>query len=313
LGVAVLTTGGSQSVYGQVSWQRQAFGQVFPYPCPGAEPGQTYQWPNNNNWSQDKELTCCTTSDPCNSMQYESQPSNWNTPNYPTSGDVVIGGNGGSTNCDVNVALNNLTVTSEGALNMQYGSRILANVFNFQGNNDANAVLSVNGGSGPHPVLVIPAGGTMMKSTGNGTYQLDAAIRIEALNGGTISCDNGALQLPEAQSYYVGPLQPVITPMQFNAATGALIDLAPATSVDASTVRFTGYITGMNAGGTVRLNKGWITTLPETSGAIFNFAGNTFQWQGGSINSTMAHPFVNAGTINVTAGTPNPGGNGFIN
>ena len=304
----------------QVVWSRQALGQSFPCPCPGPNPacGTGYQWPNNNNWSQDRAIVCCTGEAPCTSQTYESEPSNWSTGSFPNGAglDVLLdsGGEGG-TNLDKGVgapiSLNSLTIGPAGGLNMEFGTSLAANIFEFQGSNGVDALLSIGGGGG-EVFIVIPAGGVMKKTTGSGVFQLAAGLRLQAINGGTIACEAGALQLPGNQTYYAGPLQPVVTPFQFNAAAGALIDLAPASAVDSGAVRFTGFITGNNSGGVVRLRHGVITTVADTGGTSFNFAGDTFQWQGGAIQSGRDNPFVNAGTLNVT-GTPRIFGDGFVN
>lgn len=297
-------------------WQRQAFGQgPFYYGCGqhDGDPLFAFYYPNNNLWSQEKQIYA----PPGATCETITAPSNWSTDRYPghdTQGsDNAVIGNGGApgTFCDVRVVLNNLTITPTGQFNMGAGSGITANFFNFQGNNDADATLTVGGGGGAAPYLVVPAGGTMKKTTGSRTFQLAADLVVQAINGGTIACDAGALQLPGA-SQYVGPLQPTTTPFNFDAATGALIDLAPAGAVDSGAIQMTGYFTGINTGGTVRLSKGWLSTVSNSGGATLNFGGDTFQWTGGSFASQAADPFVNVGTINIT-GPVNPRGIGFIN
>jgi hypothetical protein len=316
---AAITVAGVTTAAAQVSWSRQAYGQgPFYPPDHQGDPFFAFYYPNNHNWSQEVKFAYDNSNPP--KPLYKTEPSNWSSDAYPRGGNVFIGNGGlgtGAQNSGTSLDgaaksgeqagvmnLNNLTIGPNGALNVESGTRLTANFYNFQGKNSADAVLTANGGGGPVPVIVIPAGGTMKKTTGTATFQLDPLIHIEAINGGTIACDAGALQLPGSGSYYAGPLQPTITPMRFNATTGALIDLAPATnSIDSAMIRIAGYFTGINTGGTVRLNKGWLGTVADTGGAVFKFDGDTFQWQGGAIVSTLADPFVNAGTMNIT-GTP---------
>ena len=251
---------------------------------------------------------------------FEIAPSNWSTDDYPTGGGDVTLGNGGlgqsnaPTNLDRSVRtgasvgeiiLNSLTIQATGGLNMEFGTKLTADTFNFQGNDDNDTTLTVGGGGGAWPVVVLPAGGSMRKTTGTSTFMLYSGIVLRVDNGGTIASDAGALQLSGNGTRYAGGVN-------FNAATGALIDVAPANATDSATVLFTGPVAGINTGGTVRLNKGWIGTVSGTGGTTFNFGGDTFQWQGGAIRSTAADPFINAGTINVT-GTPALLGNGFTN
>lgn len=309
-------------------WQRQAFGQGPFYYCGHeGDPLYAFNYPNNNNWSQElvqdvnKDTGCVTT----------VAPSNWSTATFPGhapgGGDNAVVGNGGGagTNLDRGartagrneLVLNNLTITPEGILNMEYGAIVIANFYNLQTNKDANAFLSVGGGGGFAPKIVIPAQGTMKKTIGLSTFQISGEARIEAINGATIACDAGALQLPGGQSYYYGPSQPVLAPIHFDAATGALIDLAPqgGGAIDPR-VLVGGYITGINTGGTVRLNKGVLTThssIGTSGGVLWNFGGDTFQWQGGNIDTNSDNLFTNAGTINITAPGPFLSGNGFIN
>lgn len=307
-------------------WERQAFGQLMYYCGHENDPGYAFHWPDNNNWSQQKQtqdnvaLGCTTV----------TQPSNWDTATYPGyhtqgSDDAVISGTGGPTTLDrfasssgaqsATLFLHNLTVIPAGTLGIQAGAIVSASFYNFQTSNDADALLSVaDGGGGAWPKIIIPAEGTMKKTIGTSTYQLDGNITLEAINGGTIACDAGALQLPANGTYYFGPSHPTLTPIHFDAATGASIDLAPANG----TVLVGGYITGINTGGAVRLNKGKLTTRTSNGGAggvTWNFLGDTFQWQGGTIDSVKDgnNFFTNVGVMNITGPGSSITGNGFTN
>ena len=116
--------------------------------------------------------------------------------------------------------------------------------------------------------------------------------------------DTGTLQLPSEQSRY--------TDSTFNVGPGAVLVLAPANAGNGS-VLFAGTVTGADTGGTVLHNQGWISTATNAGGAAFNFAGDTFQLQGGWVTSATADPFINVGTMNVTVGNPIFVGQGFSN
>lgn len=279
-----------------VTWERKALGQQKTYPCAGSN----FNWPNNNAWTQAQRFEIDTICNP--DQQFEAEPSNWSTPTYPNgaSVNVILGNVGGApTSLDRSapITLHSLTVLSVGGLNAEYGSRLTVDVFDFQGDGS----LSVAGGGGPAPTFNLTAGGTLKKSGGSGTYTFNPAIFLQVLSGGTIACEAGTLQLPSQTTTYAGGVN-------FNAAAGAVIDLAPAEGG----VVINGLFTGSNVGGTVRLKEGYLSTLAGSGGATFNFAGNTFQWQGGAIESSPTNPFINAGTMNIT-GTPFLHGQGFIN
>lgn len=313
----VLLLVGLSTVKAQVSWQRQAYGQG-PFYAPGhqGDPAYSYFYPNNNSWSQQLTFAYDNSNPP--KPIYVSAPSNWSTDNYPNGGVDVTLGNGGlrannaPTNLDRFVrtgnqggvlSLNSLTIQPDGGLNIEAGVALMLNLLNLQGNNNNDANLTNNGGGGAFPVVFLTAGGTIKKTTGASTFTIDPNVGLRVNNGGTIACDAGALQLPSSGSTYAGGIN-------FNAATGALIDLAPANAVDSNVVLFTGPMTGINTGGTVRLNKGWIRA--GTGGSTLNFGGNTFQWQGGRLIGSAANPFTNLGTINIT-GSVTAVGDGIVN
>ena len=283
-----------------VTWERKAFGQQQTAPCSGP-----FLFPNNNAWTQDQLILVDIGCSP--HQEYLAEPSNWNTPTYPngTSVDVIIG-NGGSAPTTLDggapITVHSVTLLNVGGLIANYGSRLTASIFDFQGDGS----LPGAGGGGPNPIFTLAGGGTLKKSGGSGTYAFTLGVILQVPNGGTIASQAGTLQLPAFRSTYAGGVN-------FNAAAGAVIDLAPVEAVDAGTVQITGLFTGSNVGGTVRLKEGGLHTVPGTGGATFNFSGNTFQWQnGGAIGSSLADPFINIGTMNIT-GTPGLNGAGFIN
>ena len=166
-----------------VTWDRQALGQTFA--CTNG--GGSYSWPSNNNWSQSAQF-----GDPCHSGQLvETAPSNWSTTNYPTGGtnDVILSALGGApANLDLSVAVRSLTIQSNGGLNMQFGTTLTASRFDFQGDSG----ITVSGGSGAAPALVLTPGGRMTKSGGIGVFAIGAVLTNE---GGDIEVDAGTLAL----------------------------------------------------------------------------------------------------------------------
>ncbi|MDQ6862140.1 MAG: dockerin type I repeat-containing protein [Verrucomicrobiota bacterium] len=293
------------SLSAQVFWERKAHGEgPFYYPGHEGDPLYAYYYPNNNNWSQKKEYAYDNNNPP--QPIFVSAPSNWSTDNFPQAGNVTLGSSGGGpTNYDRSaspVSLSSLTIQQDGGLNMEFGTIMSSVSFNFQGNNIADATLTASNGGGDTPIMVLPGGGTLKKTTGTSTFTVEPQLVVD--NGGTIACDAGALQLPATSRYAGG--------VNFNAATAALINLTPATAVDSSAVRIIGAFTGINTGGTVTLGRGVLGTVGGTGGATFNFSGDTLQWGDAAIRSTAADPFINVGTINVT-GSPNILGLGFTN
>jgi hypothetical protein len=282
-----------------ITWERKALGQQQTTPCSGP-----FTFPNNNAWSQDQLILVDNACNP--DQEYLAEPSNWNTPNYPNgaSVDVILGNAGGApTNLDrgAPITVHSVTVLNVGGLTAEYGSHLTANVFDFQGDGSLPAA----GGGGPNPLLTLASGGALKKTAGSGIYAFTLGVILQVPNGGTIASQAGTLQLPAYGSDYAGGVN-------FDAAAGAVIDLAPAEAVDSGTVQITGLFTGSNVGGAVRLKEGWLGTVSGRGGATFNFGGNTFQWQSGAIGSSPADPFINAGTINIT-GAPFLNGQGFTN
>ncbi|MEY2562489.1 MAG: hypothetical protein QOH88_682 [Verrucomicrobiota bacterium] len=274
-----------------VSWDRKAHGEQLLYPC-----GGTYFWPNTNNWTQQQVLGKA-----CEQL-YIAEPGNWSTATYPNGAtvDVSLGNAGGApTNLDrgAPITLRSLAVQSVGGLTAEYGSNLTVNFIDFQG----DGLLAVAGGGGAAPTFTLTSGCLLKKSGGTGAYTLDPQIFLQVLNGGTIASEAGTLQLPSDGTTYAGGVN-------FDAAAGAIIDLAPAEGV----VIIKGQFTGSNVGGTVRLKQGSLTTLSGSGGATFSFVGDTFKWQGGAIESSATNPFINAGTMNIT-GAPGLTGQGFIN
>jgi hypothetical protein len=260
-----------------VTWNRQALGQLRTFPC---SPG-TFNWPNNNNWSQQEVIaldTGCTPAQP-----YVAQPSNWNTPTFPNGSgtDVILTAATAPTNVNVQATLNSLTVQS-GAGNMTVaGSSFLdAATYDFQ----TDGVIGHGGGGGSAPYLRIA--GLFKKSAGSGLLDFTGGANdiYLRLHGGTIQVDQGTLKLGRSVDDSTGG--------NFVIAAGAAVDFNASQSGAGG--NYTGNYTGTGAG-TFHMKGNYFNTVG--SGATFNFAGNLFQWSGGTIGSGPS--LINNGTMNL--------------
>jgi elongation factor P hydroxylase len=141
--------------------------------------------------------------------------------------------------------------------------------------------------------------GTFKKSAGNGISKLwgdNPDSTYFDLLGGTVEVDSGTLQLGRC---YAG------TGAAFIVAAGAVLDLNSGGIFGS----YAGTYTGTGAGA-VQINGGQISSA--SPGATFNFAGNLFQWNGGTI--AAGPPFTNAGTMNLLgSGGWGIAGGGFVN
>ena len=175
-----------------VLWHRQALGQSWVCPIRGT----TWNWPNNNNWSQAQII-----GDPCSEgASVIEQPSNWSSTNYPNglTYDVVLGSWGGApANLNLGVTVNSLTIQSDGGLNMQWGSSITANTYDLQGDSG----VSMGGGGGGTPTLTVAQGGTLIKSAGAGTFAFPPSLVLRS-SSGTFTVASGSLALPGGGSSY---------------------------------------------------------------------------------------------------------------
>jgi hypothetical protein len=262
---------------GPVSWNRQAFGQVRAFPCSSG----TFNWPDNNNWSQSEVIN---NDNGCNPPQpYVAQPSNWTTANAPngSDADVILTAATGPTNVNVQATLNSLTVESgAGNLSMQSSSFLDAQTYDFQ----TDGIVTNSGGGGSAPYLRIAglfkksAGAGLLDYTGGGS---DIYLR---LNGGTVQVDSGVLRLGRSVDTSTGA--------NFVIAAGAAVDF------NASASGFGGNYSGPYNGtgtGAFRMSGNYFNTVAP--GATFNFPGSMFQWSGGTIGSGPS--LINNGTMNL--------------
>jgi hypothetical protein len=287
LGLTVMFSLVAAPAQAQVTWDRQALGQLKGECIPGNKLTDWY-WPNNNNWSQSVVF-----SDVCSTgTKVETQPSNWSTAAYPNGAgiDVILGSLGGApVNLDVVVILHSLTLQSDGGLNMPYGTGITADLFDFQGDGD----VTVLGGGGQAPTLTVISGGSITRSTGSGVFVLDPAIHLTA-DSVTIGVNSGVFLLPGANSFYTNGV--------FNVAAGATVNLVPTNNRAIFAASFTG-----SGAGTVLLEAGELDA--SAGGVTFNFPGSLFQWIGGTIFAGYSDSvFTNAGIVNLSGTSENVSG-----
>jgi len=177
----------------------------------------------------------------------------------------------------------------DGTLFHNAGTMIQTGTGNLQFNgmmtNDANGTYDIRSDAGMGSNGEIDNYGTFKKSAGTGISSLFAPGGSPnnfnfSLRGGTVECDSGTLQL--------GRNYPNTTGATFIVAAGAVIDL----NTSGIFGEYAGTYGGTGAGA-VQINGGQIQSA--TPGATFNFAGNLFQWNGGTI--VAGQPFTNAGTM----------------
>ena len=146
--------------------------------------------------------------------------------------------------------------------------------------------------------------GTFKKSGGTGVSRLfgnnDPNSTYFELLGGTVEVDSGTLMMGRSYGNSAGS-----TGGTFIVEAGAVLDLN-------SSGIFGNYAGTYNGtgDGQVQMNGGQINAI--SPGATFNFAGNLFQWNGGTISA--GPPFTNTGTMTL-AGSGGWGiaGGGFHN
>jgi hypothetical protein len=125
--------------------------------------------------------------------------------------------------------------------------------------------------------------GTISKTLGAGT----ASIRMDFTNdGGSFLVTAGTFQVVSSNGLFRGG--------SFTVDRDARMDLTGGAST-----RFTGPFSGSGAG-TLRLNSGILHVINymQSGGATFNFAGNLFQWQGGTITIDSDAALINTGILN---------------
>lgn len=260
-----------------VSWNRQALGQTRTYPC---SPG-TFTWPDNNNWSQQEVIAM---DNGCNPAQpYVAQPSNWSTTTFPNGigTDVILTAATAPTNVNVQATLTSLTVQpGAGNMTMQASSFLDAQSYDFQ----TDGIVGNSGGGGSSPYLRIA--GLFKKSAGGGLLDFTGGTSeiFLRLHGGTVQVDQGTLKLGRSVDTSTGA--------NFVVAAGAAVDFNAAPS--GSGGNFSGPYTGSGAGAFQVKGNYFNTVAP---GATFNFAGDLFQWSGGTIGSGPG--LVNNGTMNL--------------
>ena len=295
---AVFMAGGLPGASAQttLNFDRQALGQLHYVPGHEGDPLYAFNYPDNNNWSQQLKFAFDSEGRPL----YETEPSNWSAAIFPNGSDyAAILGNGAPVNLDRatgGITLDSLTIQGGASLNLEDGTTLTARAYDFQG----DGVLTEGGGGGAFPVVTILPGGTLSKSSGKQTYELQGNIVLNTKPGANILCASGILQLPGNSGLLDSPV--------FSPAAGATIDLVgqdPGTHAQTALVQ--GTLSNSNGTGTVRLsghilggNRDYASNDPQTP-VILNFTGDVFQWTGGQLGIFQGqNPFTNVGTMNLT-------------
>ena len=283
------------------TWDQQALGQFYQQ-CLYLSP---QYWPNNNNWTQ-----AYATNNNCDgSAIITSAPSNWDpTPPvglYPGGPglqgvDVIIGGlvngtnvtGGGNTYLQGHATVNNLTLQTNGSLNLGYITSLTATNVDIQGD-------TIIGPGSYAGIMYVAAGGSLTKSGGTNTFGFGVdgygnAVGFEAVNAGLV-VKSGTFAMPckGAGTWLDGT---------FSVSNNATVLLSVTNN---SGCTLGGNITGVG-GGVVVMNTGILgaggTDFYGTNhpGLTLNFPGNMFQWSGGVFQNG---PVTNAGVLNLTNST----------
>lgn len=164
--------------------------------------------------------------------------------------------------------------------------------------NDANGTYDIRSDGSVNNGGDIENYGTFKKTAGTGVSMLfgnnDGNDGYFNIYGGNIEVDSGTLMLGRCNN---------CSGATFTVAAGAVLDLNSGGIFG----NYYGTYTGTGAG-TLQMTSGQIGIA--SPGATFNFAGDLFQWKGGTINACS--PLDNQGTITV-AGNVGIGCGGFTN
>jgi fibronectin-binding autotransporter adhesin len=278
------------------TWDQQALGQLY-LQC---QYFSSY-WPNNGNWTQSYQ-----TNGNCNGTAIlTSAPSNWDpTPPlglYPGGPglqgvNVIIGGlvngtniaGGANTYLQGSATVNNLTLQTNGSLNLGYITTLTANNVDIQG----DTIIGPGSYAGG---LRIAAGGSLTKSGGTNTlgFGVDGygnAVGLQAVNASLV-VKSGTFAMPYkgAGSWLDGTFSVSNNAtVLLNVTNGSGCTLGGnITGVGGGVVLMTDYV---NAGG----GDFYGTNHP---GLMLNFPGKMFQWSGGVFRDG---PVTNAGVFNLT-------------
>ena len=174
------------------------------------------------------------------------------------------------------VTLNSLLIETNGQLNLLGSTGITANYYEFQG----DGALLDTGTTGGNPGIYITPGGTMVKSGGTGTYNIELAMTG---TNNTFEVDSGTLAFP------TGFGDANVDGGTFDIASNAILHL----TVSNGTPVLNGSFVG-EGGGTVLFDNG---ALMSTEGCTLNLPGTMFQWTGGTMEG--GGPWTNLGVFNL--------------
>ena len=212
---------------------------------------------------------------------------NWSGGPSPGDGADVFLGAPGNTICDVQVALDSLTLAPDGALSMDNGSSLTVATTNLAIDG------TINGQGGTYTNT-----GTLTKTSGTGVTAFAENLALDSTPGSTIAAASGTLQLPGNGGLF--------DTVAFVPAAGTTISLiTPNTATNTYAARFQGTLSNGTGTGTVLLSGG---TMGGTVNYVANalpctlaFTGNVFQWTGGTIGFyQQGAVFTNTGTVNIS-------------
>jgi hypothetical protein len=289
-GVSLLTLSAAHAQ--TYTWDQQALGQEYLH-CYNVAP---YYWPNNGNWTQ----AYATNSNCDGSAIITSAPSNWDpTPPvglYPGGPglqgvNVIIGGlvngtniaGGANTYLQGSATVNNLTLQTNGSLNLGYITSLTATNVDIQG----DTIIGPGSYAGE---LQIAAGGSLTKSGGTGVLgfgvdQYGNPVGLQAVNASLV-VESGTFAMPyNGAGYWFGGT--------FSVSNNATVILNVANHSECT---LGDYITGVG-GGTVVMTD-IVNTGP---GLTLDFPGNMFQCSGGYFYG--GNPVTNAGVLNLSSGS----------
>lgn len=273
------------------NWAQNANGQQQVTPC-----GAVFNFPSNNNWSQQQVLGQC--GDPPQS--YVAQPSNWTSAAYPNSTGAQVVLNGPTAvNCDVSVLVDTVTIGPNGGLNLSLQGRIQGQSLILQ----RDLTITKNSTQGGF------AGDIFLTNTLRKTAGTGAAVFEPTASGGIPLNLTGVLVDVQA-GRIVFPGNGNILGANFQIVPGSLVDITGGGSNGGWGGNFTG-----SGGGTMLFANGVIVTSAYDANSqpvapVFNFPGDMFQWTGGQFGTGGSGNFAltNNGVINATG----PGSKLFI-
>jgi hypothetical protein len=305
---AFATASGRRAMAQTVTYEQNANGQPYSYLFPTPPHTDSGNFPNNNDWSQSEVITTDGYGD-----QYESQPSNWSTPNYPNSSTVNVDLVNNTVTLDIFVTVGTLNINTGGVLNMLDNTALTvagATLTN-------NGTINVNSNQQSAASDLIFSNGLL---TGNGTVVLDYVAGEAQLSGALIQdvhstiqgfgivnaalTNNGTVNANAAGQYLYLQSSAMKNNSLFEATNGAVMSIG-GISITQGTAGLITAATGsaVNIGGGASITGG---TLSTTGGVIqFVNDGSTNTLNNVTNNGTLN--ILDDDTVNVTGNLTNNG------